>query len=416
MKINRNYFNSTSIALFILIIWDAAKVYLSLGSTFAQMLVLFPAILIGLLDNSNKRFWRSIFSPPCSIWFLWIIYALINTFILNGYHHHRDQNAMIFISAIVISYLFLLLIVNAKIFTDSLINILIWAYVTRLILSYIFDRTAIAGNDIVARFGSEFNSNLIAFGAIFIIALITIKKFRTSHISKFDFIFLIISTVTIFITGSKKSFLCLTILAVGIVFISRSQNFFKNILKYSFYSLAIVFAFLWTLQNTPVGSRLIDTFTKTSEAKSADRMFDNRMAQYIEGWNLFKENPINGVGLSNFVYASGYNCPLHTEYMVQMAECGLIGVGISLIFYLYIFHKLLFYRNASIYHRSLSELHILSILIMFILFFGGWIYNIPMMWVMIALAIRFIKESDSFVGHYSMKTTMVINEKYRYIS
>lgn len=59
----------------------------------------------------------------------------------------------------------------------------------------------------------------------------------------------------------------------------------------------------------------------------------DRAVQYVLGWNLFIDNPINGIGIYNFMYVTGFPVPFHTEYMVQLAEGGVIG---ALIFIFYI--------------------------------------------------------------------------------
>lgn len=395
-KINLNYIiktNFTYIALFFLIIWDALKVYLSLSSPLAQTVILVPIVFLGVIDNFNKNLLKNIYSPPCSIWFIWIIYVLINTFVFTGFHHHRDQNPFVFISAIFISYLLMLFIVNKRSNINELLNVLIWAYFARLLLSFIFDYSAVKGSDIVSRFGIDFNANAVAYGALSIIILILIKKIRTKkNINLLYFLLIAFSVYTIMITASKKTFVALIIVSLGYMFISKSNDFIKNTIKYIAFSGLIVGGIIFTLYNTSIGERMLHSYTKTEQAKNPERMFDGRMAQYILGWNEFIEHPINGIGLTNFIHETGHSQPLHSEYLVQFAECGLIGISIFIIFYGYIIKKLFYYRRKYLFIKKSAEIHLLSILILFILSFGGLIYSIPMMWVLIALSIRFIKE------------------------
>lgn len=49
-------------------------------------------------------------------------------------------------------------------------------------------------------------------------------------------------------------------------------------------------------------------------------------------------------------------------------------------------------RKRNIYVRKIAELYIGMIFIMLFLFTGTWIYRTPMMWVLIALSIRFLFE------------------------
>ncbi len=54
---------------------------------------------------------------------------------------------------------------------------------------------------------------------------------------------------------------------------------------------------------------------------------------YIEGWELFKENPICGIGINNFVVIAQSELPIHSEYIVQLCECGIIGCILFVLFY-----------------------------------------------------------------------------------
>lgn len=390
--IKTRYFDPTFILLFVLIIWDALKVYLNLSAPATQLAILLPLFLIAVLDSFNSQFLKIVFSRPVVIWLIWIIYASINTFLINDFTPHRDINPFVLTSAMIISLSFLVFIVNKQTSMDRLINVLLWAYFTRLLISLVFDRIAIKGHDFVARFGIDFNSNLVGFGALFIIILLLIKKIYSNKIEKIYYLFAGLSIYTIIISASKKTFIALIISLIFYIFISREKMLFKNIVKYTVSTFIISVCILWVLNNTSLGLRLTDSYDRTQHANKVEAMFDNRLAQYIYGWEVFKEHPINGVGLSNFVNVSGFSTPLHTEYMVQIAECGLIGFTLFIFFYSYIIKWLILIRRELPSFKSHAEIHLLSILVMFILFSGSWIYNNPMMWCLIALAVRFIKD------------------------
>jgi O-antigen ligase len=61
----------------------------------------------------------------------------------------------------------------------------------------------------------------------------------------------------------------------------------------------------------------------------------DRAFMYDCGWDLFLEHPLTGIGLLNFRLqnALGIDLVLHSEYMVQICECGIIGSILFLIFY-----------------------------------------------------------------------------------
>lgn len=390
--------NSTAFVLFVIIIWDALKTYLNLQSPIFYAIILVPVVIVGISNNLNNRFWNSLNSRPVSIWLIWILYSFINTFFVEGYAHEIiKQSPLVLISSVIIAFLFMLFIISTGINTWQLIQILIFSYGARLLLSYIFDTGGMFGS--TERFGVDFNANTIAFGALFIVVLITIKKIQFSFLGKIDIALLFVSIFTILITGSRKNFLALFILAVGYMYITRSTNVLQNIIKYSLYIFILGGMLFWALNNTAIGNRFIDSYYRTINAKhtnNPEKMFDSRARYYINGWELFKEHPINGVGLRNYQKYDYANKSLHTEYMTQITEGGLIGTLLFIYFYLYIMIKLLQIRRINEYYKKISEIYIVAILIMFVLFFGAWIYRMPMMWVLIALSIRFITEVKEY--------------------
>ncbi len=390
MGIRSIYLFLTYFPLFVIIIWDALKVYLNLGSPIIQFAVLAPVLLVGVSENLNKGFLDILFSRPVSTWLVWIIYSLLNTLVVID-KTYQDNNPIILAFSLFVVLIFILFIVNLNIKTASLLKILIFSYFFRLLLSYIFD-----SEGAYQRFGSEFNSNSIAFGALFLVGLIFLKKIQFNEIRKIDYFILFIAIYTIFITGSRKNFISLVLLLIGYIYIYRSFSKVKNIFKYSFFLIIIGFSMIWILNNTLTGERLIDSYYKTiSHSQSGDKemMFDSRARYYVHGWQLFKEHPINGIGLRNFQNYDYVNNSLHTEYMSQITEGGLIGTFLFLYFYAYILLRLFKIRKKQNDLKRLTEFYILLLIIMFVLFFGTWIYRTPMMWVFIALAIRFIKEA-----------------------
>jgi len=78
----------------VIIIWDALKVYLNLGSPIIQFAVLAPVLLVGVSENLNKGFLDILFSRPVSTWLVWIIYSLLNTLVVID-KTYQDNNPII---------------------------------------------------------------------------------------------------------------------------------------------------------------------------------------------------------------------------------------------------------------------------------------------------------------------------------
>lgn len=397
MKITNRYFNPTSFAIFILIIWDALKAYLQLSAPLIQAAILIPVILLGVFHNLNNNLLKTVFSRPAIFWLLWIIYALINTFLITGRYY--EDNLFVFVSSVVIAFLLFCFIIASTSNTADLINVLIFSYSVRLLLSFVFDIIGYGAYEDIARFGVEFNANVIAFGALFLILLTILRKAGFNSFRIIDYAMILTAVATIILTASRKNYISLIVIAFGYIYIFRSKDFIKNTVKVIAFILILVVFINWTLKNTEMGNRLINVYEKAVYAEQIEKMFDHRMGYYIYGWQIFKDNPINGIGLRNYPHVNRSPHVLHTEYMVQLTECGLIGAFLFVLFYGYIIKWLFLIRRKIIPYRKITETNLLFMLTMFILFLNTWIYNLPVMWVLIALSVRFIQETKSSIEY-----------------
>lgn len=186
-------------------------------------------MLIGVFANFNKSFVDVLFSKPIFIWFIWIGYALFNTFILHDFNNHRGQSPFVFISAILITFIFYIVVVSNKYNSDKVLKLLVWAYFIRMILTYAFDSIANIGDSSTeVRLGADFNSNSIANGALFLYILLLFKRVRLKSFEVIDIIMLVLSILTIFLAASKKVFISMFIFSLGYFYVHRSKSLFKK--------------------------------------------------------------------------------------------------------------------------------------------------------------------------------------------
>ena len=99
-------------------------------------------------------------------------------------------------------------------------------------------------------------------------------------------------------------------------------------------------------------------------------MFDGRALQYVDGFEVFKENIFTGIGLLNYSKIDQWGLVLHSEYLVQLIECGIIGVFLFLFFHIYIIRKLLKFRKFE-EGKRIAEVFLLYYIIFFIFLIWG---------------------------------------------
>lgn len=161
--------------------------------------------------------------------------------------------------------------------------------------------------------------------------------------------------------------------------------------------VVIYFAFNYMLENTFLGER----FLMAEEAKDRfipyqfrDHWFFNfvgdRAGYYIRGWQYFIDNPWTGIGLRNFAVFDYDKHTLHTEYMVQLTECGIIGSSLYLLFMgwmaynlLYIFFKIE-KRETLIYVGMYGAILFVS--------FTAWTYSFPIYFIVFGVIIGYCKD------------------------
>lgn len=186
-----------------------------------------------------------------------------------------------------------------------------------------------------------------------------------------------------------------------IIFMAIIANLDFRSFKKVFFSIVsfvvIYIAFNYMMENTVLGERFLmaeEINDKFIPYQFRDHWFFNfvgdRAGYYIRGWQYFIDNLWTGIGLMNFAVFDYGKHVLHTEYMVQLAECGIIGTTLYLLFMgwmaynlLYVFFKIekretLFY--ASIYGAILF------------LSFTTWIYQFPIYFISFGIIIGYCKD------------------------
>jgi len=172
----------------------------------------------------------------------------------------------------------------------------------------------------------------------------------------------------------------------------------KKYLKILIYSFILISSSFFVLKDSVVVERMTKTFNTTKSATSELEMFDGRALQYVDGMEVFKENYITGIGLLNFMNIDQWGLALHSEYLVQLVECGIIGFFIFLFFHIYIIRKLVRFKKIIRFEKA-AKVFLLYYIIFFILSWGGWSYNIIIFWIIPGLAIRFLNQLNLSPGN-----------------
>ena len=154
--------------------------------------------------------------------------------------------------------------------------------------------------------------------------------------------------IVIILTQSRNS---LAMFAIGILghviafLVQKGANQLKTIIVILLLGMIAFGVFELVISNSGIGARLANTesavITAENNGLSTGTIFDkivgDRLVYYVVGWRFFLQSPVTGIGMWNYKYLSQGDYPLHTEYMVQLCEGGIIGAVIWLLFIIAVF-------------------------------------------------------------------------------
>lgn len=195
---------------------------------------------------------------------------------------------------------------------------------------------------------------------------------------------------------SWKKACCIIVLTVGVVVVSATRKAFLALLivfffffvskvnlksiKSVFYLILFVCSFFLLqkiLDNTVLGGRF-EAAADISSVYASNwflELVGDRASFYVIGWDVFRHNILTGIGLLNYPKVTGASLVIHSEYMVQLAECGVIGTLFYLLFMAGMILPLLrrlFHRDADREYDLLLLGGMLAVLVMSL---TAWVYD-----------------------------------------
>ncbi len=362
--------------------------------------IMFMLTLLIFLVNMvlDKRFLKNeLISKPAVFWGLWVLYSAINLQI-QGYHGYHDDLPFSFFFVLHLFRPFLVMTIVAKETRRNPVNVF-------KLFTIVFTVFAILSVTILGaeseRFEGRFTSKLGNAGplnAIYIIffasLLFVCKKLKwRTLVPLMIFAFAVIS-----MAATRKAFGTAVIIAFTFV-LSQIKFSAKNIILALILSAGFYIGGNYALKNTALGERFeegvevgLEKNTTNIEALS---FLGDRVRFYINGWELFKKHPITGVGLRNYNHKVNDLNVLHTEYMVQLAECGIIGTTLFLLFYLWLGKNIVNAWKKNI-NKNRSVLWILVGGFCAVLFinFTAWTYQFTQYFAAFGVMIGYLKNNS----------------------
>ena len=361
--------------------------------------IVFLLTIFVLLVNVfyDKRFLKKeILSKPALFWGLWVVYSAINHY-FNGYY-----GALSFEYYFVILLLqpFVVLVIATKeTMRNPIKTVLLFTVVFTvfglLSVTVLGGESEKLGGRVVGDLGNAGPLNTIYI--VFYAALLFVHKRITL---KVVLPLIIFAFAVITLAATRKAFGAISIIAFALIF-SQIKITAKNVVLTIFLALFFYFGVNYALENSVLGERF-DEGMEVGEENNITNIeslsfLGDRVSNYIIGWDLFKKNPINGIGLQNYYYKGHGALVIHSEYIVQLAECGIIGTLLFLLFYFWIGRELIkLWRKNSCDTRPVIWLLIGGFVAVVFINFTAWTYQFSQYFAAFGVMTGYIKYLKQF--------------------
>lgn len=323
--------------LVFIFIWQSMRMTLFNGFDGVGRIIIFASLIIFLINViSSKTFLTSLFKwkRVNFFWFLWFLYASIHTIF---YYDLREIPLISFIGVNLFTpFVVMISIANLPGREISrLLKILQHVLFIAILLLFLFARE----NEGLLEL-AQFDPNELSLIIIFFVG-ITILRYLKKEINLLNFvIWITIPSFYLISLGSRMAFGSFMILLLGLMVTKKNQFSGQTFFKYFFLTVSAIVLTIYVLNFTKVGERLKETTEQSETAidNSAEgtifEKYGDRGVYYVIGWELFRKNPIFGIGLRNFI--NYYPQVNHVEFMVQLSELGLIGFILYSLFNIFV--------------------------------------------------------------------------------
>lgn len=363
-----------------------------IASLHIDVVVLFLAFIY----NIHEGFFKKAFvSGPILIWGLWTLYAIANWFICPYTELTAEAHAHWYWNIFSLSrtyFLLVLLYYEACINFRRTIKMLAYAFIIYLILGIVGqwngpmreEETWEGRNGTIL--GNHFPLNMLC--SLFVLTLGNIYGYITR---KHLYIWIGFVAFVIMWVATRKAMGGMLILLLFYVFARIKSFSFENILKLMISMSVFYFFFDLMMDYTLVGQRINalseDEYDFDIDVPVWLSFLGDRAIQYVLAWNVFLEHPLNGVGLGNSMDYTELPFPIHSEYMEQLCEGGILGTTLYLLFNFSVFKCI---RNAwTTRLHSISIICLGGMATLLFISFTAWIYNMPCFFVIYALIIAY---------------------------
>lgn len=360
--------------------------------------LLYVAVFMNFLPN--REFRKIAFSFPMLVWIVLAVYHTINAFI----KHVPDFSfpdvlvrAKIYCSIVIFAYFL------SKNFKKTL-KYIFYALATWLTIGLLYvgynPGERLAGEGLIS---VQFGKNAAVMGICGIyLTIFNYKQLICVAIR------LMYPMLFIFLSQTRQALGMVAIQFVGFyyAFILRLKINFRSVALLAIGFFLAYNGYTYLMDETGLGTRIQDDIEEAglSEQYSTGTVFDyiagERIYYYVVGAEIFKEHSLTGIGLENFKPYTGGEYPMHVEWMVHLAEGGIIAFVLYVCFLVMLFVTILGSNEKM--PMKVMRFFTLCVILFSAFFASSYGQEIPVILYSIILSVIAFSET---VTHASTKST-----------
>ena len=302
-------------------------------------------IMLGMLvlffNINNHEFQKVLKLPSVVIWGLWGIYSTINWLL------HRVENNVIpwiFIGndIFLVWVVLVVAIYESKKNYHSILKFVLYSFVCYVLFGLLFQSGA-KYDDMAGR-GGAILGNMLPLTSLSMVATASFMYIKKWLKIRSYIVIVILSICAILMVATRKAFGGLLIILVFLLLAKYPLKSIKNWVYLLVTGLVFSVGLSLIMDYTVLGERFHNIDETASVYNTSDipllNILGDRAYFYIRGVEVFKEHPLTGIGINNFMYTDSAELPFHTEYMTQLAENGILGTILYILFYFSIFKQI----------------------------------------------------------------------------
>lgn len=385
--LNPSNFKSVANYAFIVycLVWDAIRVFFVSVDGYGRlgMLLLFIAIFANFNHNDV---WKRFKIPAISIWLVWVIVEWIRWYdagiLWEGnpdkwyftYYNFIRCFAAMLISAVEMYR-------NRRRFLRIVLGAFLVYVSLGIVLQMSFGQSLRTEDD-----GGNLLGNMLPLASLGMVATGMIGYCMAGIKKRTVILLFVISAMTILACATRKASGGFFILFIAWYISVSNLKSAKNVFLLIIGAIVAYSALGYVMDNTMIGERMqsIEEQSQGYQDNIFLKMMGDRAVQYMLGWGLFLKHPLWGVGLLNFQHYTQWPWQLHSEYMVQLAECGIVGTFIYLCFIISVFRGIIRIRKN---YKRLSKIFLGWMCCVLFLSFTAWNFNMPFYFIIYGIVI-----------------------------